>query len=98
MSEHMPESLPSSPEDEARRLVEYEATLGEALDNTPRSAELRELRDVLSRRQSALQRDYDSSTDADERKHLEERLNELEEQIGILDEEAKIYRLVEETV
>ena len=94
----MPESLPSSPEDEARRLAEYEATLEEALDDTPPSAELRALRDVLSRRQSALQHDYDSSTDSAERARLEQRLNELEEQIGVLDEESKINRFVEETV
>lgn len=98
MNEPLPESLPRDPEDDARRQVEYEAALDEALDDTPRASELQELRDVLRRRQSALQRDFDLATDRDEREHLERKLNELDEQIGVLDEEAKINRFVEETI
>ena len=98
MSEPIPESLPSSPEDEARRQEEFQDALDDALDETPRAAELQELRDVLRRRQSGLQRDYDISTDAQEREHLTQLLNELDEQIRVLDEEARINRFVEDTV
>jgi hypothetical protein len=98
MNDPLPESLLSSPEEEARRQAEYEAALDDARGDTPPAAELRELRDVLRRRQSTLQRDLDVCADRDERERLRRLLNELDEQIGVLDEEAKINRFVEETV
>ena len=90
MDDLLPESLPSSPEDEARRQAEFETTLDDALDDTPRADELRQLRDVLRRRQSILQRDYDISSDPEERAHLQKLLDELDVNIGVLDEEARV--------
>ena len=84
MSDQLPESLPSSPEDEMRRQAEFEKTLDDALDETPRAEELRHMRDILRRRQSALQQEFDSSDDPVEREHLQRRLNELDEQITCL--------------
>jgi hypothetical protein len=98
MSEFPPESLPRNPHEEARREAEFDATLNEALDETPRAAELRHLRDVLRRRQSTLQRDFDVSDDRDERERLQKLLNELDEQVGVLDEEAGINQFVEDTI
>jgi hypothetical protein len=98
MSEMLPESLPSSLEDEARREAEFESALGDALDDTPRANELRKLRNVLRRRQSTLARDFDVSTDNDERARLKKLLDELDEQIGVLDEEAGINQFVEDTI
>ena len=98
MSDLLPESLPSSPEDEARRQAEFDSTLDDALDDTPRASELRQLRDVLRRRQSTLQRDYDISNDPEERAHLQKLLDELDVNIGVLDEEARINHFVEDAV
>jgi hypothetical protein len=94
----IPESLPRDPEEEARRAVEYEAALDEALDDTPRSAELRQLSNVLRRRKSTLQHDFEISNDPDERAHLEKLLNEVDEHIGVLEEEARINSFVEDTI
>ena len=98
MSDQLPESLPRNEDDEIRRAAEYEAALENALDNTPRASELRELREVLARRRSTLQRDLELSHDPDERTHLQALLNELDEQIGVLEEEARINQFVENTV
>jgi hypothetical protein len=98
MRDEFPESLPSSPEEEARREVEYEAAVNDALDGTMRAEELQQLRDVLRRRQSVLQRDFDVSDDPEERAHLRQLLSELEEQITVLDEEAGINRFVQDTI
>lgn len=98
MSEMLPESLPSSPDEEARRQAEFDTALEQALDDTPRAVELRELRDVLRRRQRGLQQDMDSCNDAGERELLARRLNELDEQIRVLDEEARINEFVEDTI
>jgi hypothetical protein len=98
MNDSIPESLPRDPDEEARRAVEYESALDESLDDTPRASELRQLRDVLRRRKSTLQRDYEMSNDPDDRAHLEKLLNELDEQIGVLDEEARINEFVEDTL
>lgn len=98
MSEQLPESLPSSPEDEVRRQAEFESALDDALDETPRADELRQLRDVLRRRQSSLQKDFDVSEDPAERERLRGLLSELDEQIGVLDEEAGINKFIEDTI
>ena len=98
MNDELPESLPRNPREEARREAEFDATLNEALDETPRASELRQLRDVLKKRQRTLQRDYDVSDDRENRAHLQKLLNELDEQIGVLDEEAGINQFVEDTI
>lgn len=97
MSE-LPESLPRSPKEEERRQAEMEAALDDALDQTPRADELAHLRDVLLRRQRGLADDLNKATDATEREALRTRLQELDEQIAVLDEEAKINKFVEDTV
>lgn len=98
MNEPLPESLPSSPEAEAKRLVEYEAALDDARGDTPPAAELRQLRDVLLRRLSALQVEMDRCSDRAERERLRSHALELDEQIKVLDEEARINQFVEDTV
>lgn len=85
-------------EEEVRRQTEMEAALSGALDDSPPSAELRSLRDVLLQRQKFLARDLDVCAEAAERERLKARLVELDEQISALDEEAKINQFVEETV
>lgn len=97
MSE-LPESLPRSPREEEQRQAEMEAVLDDALDQTPRADELAHLRDVLIRRQSGLAEDLNTATDAAEREALRARLQELDDQIAVLDEEAKINKFVEDTV
>lgn len=96
MSE-LPESLPRSPNDDARE-AEMEAALDEALDSTPRATELRQLRDVLMRRQQGIAEDLNTATNPEEREVLRARLHELDEQISVLDEEASINKFVEDTV
>ena len=96
MSE-LPESLPRSPNQEQRE-AEMEAALDDALDQTPRAEELMQLRDVLLRRQRALADDFNRATDAAEREALRARLQELDDQIAVLDEEAKINKFVQDTV
>jgi hypothetical protein len=98
MNEPLPESLPSSPEAEAKRLVEYEATLDDARGDTLPAAELRQLRDVLMQRMGALQTEMDRCSDHEERERLRSRAIELDEQIKVLDEEAHINQFVEDTV
>jgi seryl-tRNA synthetase len=97
MSE-LPESLPRSQKEEEMRQAEMEAALDDALDDTPRSDELMQLRDVLLRRQKGLADDLNKASDAAEREALRARLQELDDQIAVLDEEAKINKFVEDTV
>lgn len=96
MSE-LPESLPRSPFEEYRE-AEMEAALDDALDETPRAAELVKLRDVLIQRQQGIAADLNAATDAAERESLRARLQQLDEQIAVLDEEANINKFVEDTV
>ena len=98
MSDLLPESLPRRDDDEARRAVAYEAALDEALGDVPRADELAQMHDVLAKRQDSLAKDFDNATDDAEREVLRRRLNELEEQVAILDEEARINRFVEDTI
>ena len=95
MSE-LPESLPRSPNEEARE-AEMEAALDAALDDTPRAAELYQLRDVLIRRQQGMLEDLNVATTDAEREALRARLHQLDEQIAVLDEEARINKFVEDT-
>ena len=97
MSE-LPESLPRRDGDEARRALAYEAALDEALDEVPRADELEKMHDVLASRQKALAEDLEKSTDEAERAVLRRRLDELDEQVAILQEEARINRFVEDTI
>jgi len=97
MSE-LPESLPRRDDDEARRAVAYEAALDEALGEVPRAEELVKLHDVLATRQKALAEDFETTEDAVEREALRRRLEELDEQVAILQEEARINRFVEDTI
>ncbi len=98
MSEFLPESLPRRDDDEARRAVAYEAALDEALGDVPRSDELSQMHEILAKRQQALAEDFEKTTDDAEREVLTRRLNELDEQVAILDEEARINRFVEDTI
>ncbi len=97
MSE-LPESLPRRDEDEARRAAAYEAALDEALGEVPRAEELVKMHGLLASRRDALQQDYDIASNAEEREVLRRRLNELDEQVSVLEEEARINRFVEDTI
>jgi len=97
MSE-LPESLPRRDDDEARRAVAYEAALDDALGEVPRADELAQMHDLLAQRQEALAKDLENATDEAEREVLRRRLNELDEQVAILDEEKRINRFVEDTI
>ena len=93
----LPESLPRS-ENEKAREVELEAALDDALDDTPRASQLRQLRDALVRRRQMMIADFNAADTAAERETLRARLHELDEQISVLDEEARINKFVEDTV
>ena len=97
MSE-LPESLPRRDDDEARRAVAYEAALDEALGDVPRADELEQMHNLLARRHEAFTKDLENANDEAEREVLIRRLNELDEQVAILDEEKRINRFVEDTI
>ena len=94
----LPESLPYRADDEIKRIAEYEAALDDALGDTPRASELRKLRDALQRRQQMIAADFDVADDAKEREVLRARLHEIDEQVSVLDEEARINKFVEDTI
>lgn len=93
----LPESLPRR-DDDIQRVAEYEAALDDALGDTPRASELRKLRDALSRRQQMIAADFNVADDPKEREILRARLHEIDEQVAILDEEARINKFVEDTI
>lgn len=92
----LPESLPRHPDDEQRE-AEMESALEDALDGTPRASELRTLRDVLAKRQEAMEADMNATSDPEERERLRARLSEMDRQVAILEEEANINKFIEDT-
>jgi hypothetical protein len=94
----LPESLPHRVDDDIKRIAEYEAALDDALGDTPRASELRQLRDALTRRRQMIVADFNVAADPEEREQLRARLHELDEHISVLDEEARINKFVEDTI
>jgi hypothetical protein len=94
----LPESLPHRADDDIKRIAEYEAALDDALGDTPRASQLRQLRDALLRRRQMMLADFNVADNHDEREKLRARLHELDEQIAVLDEDARINKFVEDTI
>jgi hypothetical protein len=76
----------------------YEAALQEALGESPRSLELRDMVMTLKIRYRRLSAEMDTLEDDVERERLRRDLNKLAEQIKVLSEEAEINAFVEDTL
>jgi len=77
---------------------ELQSALQEARGDELSAAELRQMRDTLLRRRSALAGDLESATDEVVRVQLKKQLDELDEHIAILHEEATLTGFVEDSV
>jgi len=77
---------------------ELEAALDEALEDEPRAEELRRMHALLLERRGRLIEDHNAEEDEGMRAKLRRDLEKLEEQIGVLAQEANISRFVEDAV
>ncbi|MEO6908880.1 MAG: hypothetical protein ABI210_13425 [Abditibacteriaceae bacterium] len=77
---------------------EMDDAIVDALGDTPRAAELSRMKDILIRHRDVLQRELDKEERSDEKQKLVSRLNELDQQIQVLGEEATINKFVEDAI
>ena len=91
-SYELPESV-SDPNEEA-----LESAIDEALEGQPRAEQWQSFVDALMIRRERLQRDLVQAVDESERAQIKAKILEVEEQIRVLDEEARITEFVEDTV
>ena len=72
--------------------------IDDALEGSERAQTWADYVAALEVRQQRLERDLETTHDAADRTHLQEKLDEIEEQISVLREEEKITRFVEDAV
>ena len=75
-----------------------DAAVEEMLEGSERSEQWRVYIEALLRRRSLLESEFDASTDPDERKILETKMNEIDEQVTVLAEEESITHFIENAV
>lgn len=76
---------------------EMDEAIVDALGDTPRAAELSRMHGVLLKHRQVVQRELENAN-ACEQKRLQDRLNELDQQIRVLSEEAQINQFVEDAI
>ncbi len=72
--------------------------IDEALEGSDRAQTWADYVAALEVRQSRLERDLELSHDQDERTNIQQKLDEIDEQIEVLREEEKITKFIEDTV
>jgi len=77
---------------------EIDDAIVDALGDTPKAEELSRMKAILLRHRDVLQRELDVEDRPDEKQKLESRLDELEQQIQVLSEEATINKFVEDAI
>jgi len=77
---------------------EYQAAVGEALEDQLRADDLRRMRALLQERRTRLAEDLNVEEDSATRTKMERDLEKLDEQIAVLGEEAEITQFVEDAV
>ena len=77
---------------------EMDDAIVDALGDTPRAADLSRMKDILIRHRDVLQHELDTEERPDERQKLVSRLDELDQQIQVLGEEATINKFVEDAI
>jgi hypothetical protein len=75
-----------------------DAAVEEMLEGSERSEQWRVYIKALLRRRSLLESEFDAISDPEERKILEVKMNEIDEQIKVLSEEASITQFIENAV
>jgi hypothetical protein len=75
-----------------------DAAIEEMLEGSERSEQWRVYIAALLRRRSLLEKEFDAISDPEERKILETKMNEIDEQIKVLSEEASITQFIENAV
>jgi hypothetical protein len=83
----------SQPDEQA-----LDAAVEEMLEGSERSEQWRVYIAALLRRRSLLEKEFDAISDPEERKILETKMNEIDEQIKVLSEEASITQFIENAV
>lgn len=77
---------------------EIDDAIVDALGDTPRAAELSRMKKILIRHREVLQREWEAEDRPDEKQKLQSRLDELDQQIHVLDEESVINQFVEDAI
>ena len=77
---------------------EMDNVIAEALGDTPKAEELVRLKQILLRHRDVLLRELEGEKRPEEKQKLTSRLDELDEQIRILGEEATINKFVEDAI
>ncbi|RYG66727.1 hypothetical protein EON80_14875 [bacterium] len=75
-----------------------EQAIEEALEGSDRAQTWADYVAALEVRQKRLERDLELSQDQDDRANLQQKLDEIDEQIEVLREEEKITKFIEDTV
>lgn len=77
---------------------DLERAIDVALDGVPRAEQLTAMIETLRQRRSGLARDLERTTDPAQRRELQKRIAELDQQIGTLNEQRAISHFVEMSV
>lgn len=77
---------------------EMDDAIVDALGDTPKAAELTRMKAILLRHRDVLQHELETEDRPDEKQRLVSRLDELDEQIRVLGEEATINQFVEDAI
>lgn len=77
---------------------EIDGAIADALGDTPKAEELSRMKAILIRHRDVLQRELDVEDRPDEKQRLTARLDELDQQIQVLGEEATINKFVEDAI
>jgi len=77
---------------------EMDDAIVDALGDTPKAEELSRMKAILIRHRDVLQRELEAEDRPEEKQKLVARLDELDEQIRVLGEEATINKFVEDAI
>jgi hypothetical protein len=77
---------------------EMDDAIVDALGDTPKAEELSRMKAILLRHRDVLQRELEAEDRPEEKQRLTARLDELDEQIRVLGEEATINKFVEDAI
>lgn len=83
----------SQPDEQA-----LDAAVEEMLEGSERSEQWRVYIEALLRRRSLLESEFDAINDPEEKKIVEAKMNEIDEQVKVLAEEASITQFIENAV
>jgi hypothetical protein len=77
---------------------EMDDAIVDALGDTPKAAELSRMKEILVRHRDVLQRELEAEDRPEEKQKLIARLDEIDQQIQVLSEEATINQFVEDAI